>query len=40
MKIRDTLGWQPSASFPQLVQEMVEAELAVIDRGAAATHHP
>ncbi|MBA2268995.1 MAG: GDP-mannose 4,6-dehydratase [Chthoniobacterales bacterium] len=40
MKIRDTLGWQPSASFPQLVQEMVEAELAAIDRGAAATHHP
>jgi GDPmannose 4,6-dehydratase len=31
-KIRKTLGWKPAASFfPQLVREMVEAELAAID---------
>jgi len=26
-KIRKTLGWQPTGTFPQLVREMVEAEL-------------
>jgi GDPmannose 4,6-dehydratase len=30
-KIRKTLGWKPSGGFPQLVREMVEAELAAID---------
>ncbi len=30
-KIRKTLGWEPAGSFPQLVREMVEAELAAID---------
>jgi len=30
-KIRKTLGWKPAGSFPQLVREMVEAELAAID---------
>ena len=30
-KIRKTLGWTPTASFDQLVHEMVEAELAAID---------
>ena len=30
-KIRKTLGWKPAGTFPQLVREMVEAELAVID---------
>jgi len=30
-KIRKTLGWKPTGSFPQLVREMVEAELAAID---------
>ena len=32
-KIRKTLGWKPAGSFPQLVREMVEAELAAIDSG-------
>jgi GDPmannose 4,6-dehydratase len=32
-KIRKTLGWEPAGSFPQLVREMVEAELAAIDSG-------
>jgi GDPmannose 4,6-dehydratase len=30
-KIRRTLGWQPRTSFPELVREMVEAELAALD---------
>jgi GDPmannose 4,6-dehydratase len=30
-KIRKTLGWKAEGSFPQLVREMVEAELAAID---------
>jgi len=30
-KIRKTLGWKPGGTFPQLVREMVEAELAAID---------
>ena len=30
-KIRRVLGWKPSGTFPQLVREMVEAELAAID---------
>ena len=30
-KIRKTLGWKPDGTFPQLVREMVEAELAAID---------
>jgi GDPmannose 4,6-dehydratase len=30
-KIRATLGWKPTGSFPDLVREMVEAELASID---------
>jgi GDPmannose 4,6-dehydratase len=30
-KIRKTLGWKPAGTFPQLVREMVEAELAAID---------
>ena len=30
-KIRKILGWEPDGSFPQLVREMVEAELAAID---------
>src|SRR5438105_9291925 len=30
-KIRKTLGWKPAGGFPQLVREMVEAELAAID---------
>ena len=29
-KIRNTLGWKPKGSFPQLVREMVEAELAQV----------
>jgi len=33
-KIRRTLGWKPAGTFPQLVDEMVEAELAAIDSGA------
>jgi len=32
-KIRATLGWQPTGSLPELVREMVEAELAAIDSG-------
>ena len=36
-KIRQTLGWQPTASFAELVQEMVEAEVAAIDAGADPT---
>lgn len=31
-KIRETLGWKPSKNFHDLVREMVEAELAAIDR--------
>lgn len=34
-KIRQTLGWKPRGTFEQLVREMVEAELAAIDGGAA-----
>ncbi|MFL6542278.1 MAG: GDP-mannose 4,6-dehydratase [Chthoniobacterales bacterium] len=34
-KIRETLGWKPRGTFKQLVREMVEAELAEIDRAAA-----
>ena len=35
-KIRKTLGWKPRGTFRELVQEMVEAELAAIDsRGSA-----
>src|SRR5207248_1250971 len=30
-KIRKTLGWKPDGTFPQLVREMVEAELGAID---------
>src|SRR5436309_7808597 len=30
-KIRKTLGWKQVGTFPQLVREMVEAELAAID---------
>jgi GDPmannose 4,6-dehydratase len=30
-KIRRLLGWQPTASFNELVREMVDAELAAID---------
>jgi GDPmannose 4,6-dehydratase len=33
-KIRTTLGWKPAGAFRQLVDEMVEAELAAIDSGA------
>ena len=33
-KIRRTLGWKPAGTFRQLVNEMVEAELAAIDSGA------
>jgi len=32
-KIRRTLGWKPAGTFRQLVEEMVEAELAAIDSG-------
>lgn len=31
-KIGETLGWKPTGTFEQLVREMVEAELAAIDR--------
>jgi len=31
-KIKTVLGWQPRGSFEDLVREMVEAELAAIDR--------
>ena len=34
-KIRETLGWKPRGTFEQLVREMVEAELAAIDRSSA-----
>jgi GDPmannose 4,6-dehydratase len=30
-KIRKLLGWKPRGTFPELVREMVEAELAAID---------
>jgi GDPmannose 4,6-dehydratase len=30
-KIRQMLGWQSTGTFPQLVREMVEAELAAIE---------
>ena len=30
-KIRETLGWEPTGTFDELVREMVEAELAEID---------
>ncbi len=30
-KIRRALGWKPTGTFPQLVGEMVEAELAAIE---------
>src|SRR5438270_4380855 len=33
-KIGRTLGWKPAGTFRQLVDEMVEAEVAVIDSGA------
>jgi GDPmannose 4,6-dehydratase len=29
-KIRNTLGWRPSGTFPELVREMVEAELQAL----------
>jgi GDPmannose 4,6-dehydratase len=32
-KIQRTLGWKPTGAFPDLVREMVEAELAAIDEG-------
>jgi len=32
-KIQRTLGWKPTVAFPDLVREMVEAELAAIDEG-------
>lgn len=32
-KIQETLGWNRRGTFEQLVREMVEAELAAIDRG-------
>jgi GDPmannose 4,6-dehydratase len=32
-KIKEDLGWQPRGSFPDLVREMVEAELAAVDAG-------
>ena len=32
-KIHKTLGWKPAGSFRQLVDEMVETELAAIDSG-------
>jgi len=35
-KIRKTLGWKPRGSFCDLVQEMVEAELAAIDSHGSA----
>jgi GDPmannose 4,6-dehydratase len=31
-KIRETLGWKPSASFEQLVREMVEAEVEALTK--------
>jgi GDPmannose 4,6-dehydratase len=34
-KIRETVGWQARGTFEQLVREMVEAELAAVDRAAA-----
>ena len=33
-KIRRTLGWKPTGTFRQLVDGMVEEELAAIDSGA------
>ena len=32
-KVQRTLGWKPPGVFPDLVREMVEAELAAIDEG-------
>jgi GDP-D-mannose dehydratase len=32
-KIQRTLGWKPTGAFPDLVREIVEAELAPIDEG-------
>jgi len=32
-KARTTLGWQPRVSFPQLIEMMVQADLARLDRG-------
>jgi GDPmannose 4,6-dehydratase len=32
-KIQRTLGWKPTGAFPDLVREMVQAELAAIDEG-------
>lgn len=29
-KARDTLGWQPDTSFEQMIQEMVESDLALV----------
>ncbi|MBQ6154755.1 GDP-mannose 4,6-dehydratase, partial [bacterium] len=29
-KAKKGLGWQPSITFPQLVQKMVESELAIL----------
>ncbi|MEO6872929.1 MAG: GDP-mannose 4,6-dehydratase [Chthoniobacterales bacterium] len=34
-KIERTLGWKPQTAFPELVREMVEAELAVLAAAAA-----
>jgi GDPmannose 4,6-dehydratase len=33
-KIRKTLGWRPTGSFPELVREMVEAELSALKPSA------
>ncbi len=32
-KVQRTPGWKPTGAFPDLVREMVEAELAAIDEG-------
>ena len=32
-KVQRTFGWKPTGAFPDLVREMVEAELAAIDEG-------
>ena len=34
-KIRNTLGWQANGTFPQLVREMVGAELNRLDSDSA-----
>lgn len=35
-KIREALGWEAGGTFPQLVREMVEADLALVDSEATA----